>query len=147
MYTQLSAAHIQELQAILGQEVITLDPEQLSLYSKDYTEDLSFLPELVVKATSTQMVSQLAKYCHEHKIALTCRGAGTGLSGACLPIKGGIVLSLEKMNKILAIDTVNHQAIVEPGVINDQLQQAVQELGLFYPQTQPAKAVVHWAAT
>ena len=139
MYTSLTASHIEELQRLLGQEAVVIDPDQLNIYSKDYTEDFSFLPELVVKANNTAMVSQLAKYCHEHRIALTCRGAGTGLSGACLPIEGGIVLSLEKMNKILAIDTVNHQAIVEPGVINDQLQQAVQELGLFYPPDPASK--------
>ncbi len=139
MYTQLTATHIEALKALLGHEALVLDPEQLNIYSRDYTEDFSFLPELVVKATNSNMVSQLAKYCHEHRIALTCRGAGTGLSGACLPIEGGIVLSLEKMNKILAIDTVNHQAIVEPGVINDQLQQAVQDQGLFYPPDPASK--------
>jgi glycolate oxidase len=146
LYTQLTATHIEALKALLGHEALVLDPEQLNIYSRDYTEDFSFLPELVVKATNSNMVSQLAKYCHEHRIALTCRGAGTGLSGACLPIEGGIVLSLEKMNKILAIDTVNHQAIVEPGVINDQLQQAVQDQGLFTLLTQPVKAVAHWVA-
>ncbi len=138
-FNRLSHEHISTLEALIGKEHILYAETDLLQYSKDYTEDLSYLPELVVKATDTDMVSKVAKFCHQHIIPLTCRGAGTGLSGACLPINGGIVLSLEKMNRIIEIDCNNHQAIVEAGVINETLQQAVQALGLFYPPDPASK--------
>ncbi|MCC6818610.1 MAG: FAD-binding protein, partial [Bacteroidia bacterium] len=74
-----------------------------------------------------------------NNIPLTVRGAGTGLSGACLPIYGGVVISFEKMNRILEIDTDNYQATIEPGVINETFQEAVQALGLFYPPDPASK--------
>jgi glycolate oxidase len=138
-YTRIDKSKSEALCLIVGEGNYKTDLESLDLYGRDYTEDLSFTPELVLLPSNTSMVSQIAKYCNEHKIALTCRGAGTGLSGGCLPIEGGVVLGFEKMNRILEIDTLNHQAIVEPGVINEALQEAAQALGLFYPPDPASK--------
>ena len=138
-YTQMNAEMTEALCQIVGEGNYKIDAKTLEVYGRDYTEDLLFIPELVLLPRATIEVSKIAKYCNTHQIALTCRGAGTGLSGACLPISGGVVLSLEKMNRILDIDTINHQAIVEPGVINETLQEAVQAHGLFYPPDPASK--------
>ena len=110
-----------------------MDAEKLEKYGSDETEDLVFLPEAVVCPATVEQISAIARLCHDHKIPLTTRGAGTGLSGGALPVKGGVVLSMEKFNRILEIDTRNLQATVEPGVINYIFQEEVKKLGLFYP--------------
>ncbi|MDX1652790.1 MAG: FAD-linked oxidase C-terminal domain-containing protein [Brumimicrobium sp.] len=113
--------------------------EILSAYSHDETEDLRFLPDLVIKPDSADQVSDILKYCNEHKIPVTPAGARTGLSGGSLPVKGGIALSMERFNRILYIDENNHQVITEPGVITQVLQEAVKEKGLFYPPDPASK--------
>ncbi len=138
-FTNLEANHIAELKTLLGTEIIYQDAETIEKYSKDYTEDLNFPPQLVVKPSSTKQVATILKYCNENKIAITPRGAGTGLSGGSLPIYGGISLSLERMNRILSIDEDNLQATVEPGVINENLRIAVEAKGLFYPPDPASK--------
>lgn len=115
------------------------DDETRQNYSHDETEDLSFLPEVVVKPGNAEEISEIAKLCNKENIPLTPRGAGTGLSGGALPIYGGISLSMERFNKILAIDERNLQATVEPGVINQVFQEAVAEKGLFYPPDPASK--------
>lgn len=114
-------------------KILFFDQENLKKYSHDETEDLSFLPNVVLKPEDTKQVSQILKYCNENKIPVTPSGARTGLSGGALPIKGGVALSLEKMNSIVEIDEKNLQATVEPGVINQVFQEAVKSKGLFYP--------------
>jgi glycolate oxidase len=138
-YHILNSEDIQYLTNIVSKNNSLQDKDSFYKYSKDYTEDFSFLPELVLLPETVEQISQIAKYCHDKYIPLTCRGAGTGLSGACLPIEKGVVLSLEHFNKILKIDTSNYQAIVEPGVINEHLQNEVQKLGLFYPPDPASK--------
>jgi glycolate oxidase len=124
---------VAQLREIVGDAYVFVDEETLHNYSHDETEDLHFLPDVVVKPVSPQEVSQIMRYCNEHLIPVTARGAGTGLSGAALPIHKGILMSMERFNKILNIDERNHQALVEPGVITEFLQEAVKEKGLFYP--------------
>lgn len=109
------------------------DPEQLREYGHDETEDYVFPPELVLLPTTVEEVSAIVTYCHQEGIPVTPAGARTGLSGGCLPLHGGILVSMEKFNKILNIDTDNLQVTTEPGVITEVLQQAVKEVGLFYP--------------
>jgi glycolate oxidase len=118
---------------ILGQENVIKDTENMHRYGSDETEDLFFSPELVVRPGSTAEVSKILAYCNHHLIPVTTRGAGTGLSGAALPVMGGIVLSMERFNKILSIDEQNLQATVEPGVITQVFQEEVAKKGLFYP--------------
>lgn len=123
----------------LGKEAIFIDSESLSVYGRDYTEDLFYSPEVVLKPSTKEEISVILKYCNENNIAITPRGAGTSLSGGALPVFGGVCLSLEKMNRILLIDENNLQAIVQPGVINQHLQEAVEEKGLFYPPDPASK--------
>lgn len=123
----------------LGQSKVITDESQRKPYGSDETEDLWFLPELVVVPHNTKDVSLVLKVCNEYKIPVTCRGAGTGLSGGALPVEGGVVLAMEKMNRIIEIDEQNLQATVEPGVITQVFQEAVQEVGLFYPPDPASK--------
>ena len=130
---------IENLEKIIGKEIIFTDPEILSNYASDYTEDISCLPHVVIKPKTTSDISKVLTFCNEHKISVTPRGAGTGLSGGSIPIKGGVSLSMEKFDKILDIDEENFQATVESGVINDHFQTAVKEKGLFYPPDPASK--------
>lgn len=113
--------------------------EDLDKYGRDETEDLLFRPHIVMKPTTTEEVASILKYCNQHKIPVTPSGARTGLSGGALPVHGGVLLSLEKMNKILSIDENNYQVTTEPGVITQVLQEAVKAKGLFYPPDPASK--------
>lgn len=115
------------------------DQEQLLDYGHDETEDFVFPPEIVLIPGSTDEISQILRYCHEHSIPVTPAGARTGLSGGALPLHGGVLISMEKFNQILNIDTDNLQVVTEPGVITEVLQQAVREVGLFYPPDPASK--------
>ena len=116
----------------LPPERLHFDGEVMEFHSKDETEDLHYRPEVVAEPVSTMEISALMRVAFENEVPVTAGGARTGLSGGALAIKGGLVLSLRRMNKILLIDEKNHQAIVEPGVITEVLQNAVSEKGLFY---------------
>ena len=124
---------IEELKAIVGPENVLTDEEKMRSYAHDETEDFSFLPDVVVKPGDSQAVSSILKLCNQHHIPVTPRGAGTGLAGGALPVQKGILLSMERFNKIINIDELNLQATVEPGVITEVFQNAVKEKGLFYP--------------
>lgn len=132
-YNNLTSITLAELEEMLGEGKVFFDEEQLEKYGQDETEDLCYFPEVVVKPGSVEEIAELLKYCNKHKIPVTTRGAGTGLSGGALPIKGGVLLSMEKFNQILDIDTRNLQATVEPGVINYVFQEEVKKHNLFYP--------------
>lgn len=133
IYTKLSPEHINLLKQIINPEDVLIDHDNLSKYGKDETEDLLFKPEVVVKPKTVSQISDIMKFANAHKIPVTARGAGTGLSGGALPIHGGIIISMERFNNILKIDERNLQATVEPGVINYVFQEEVKKLGLFYP--------------
>ena len=123
---------------LLGERCL-IDSDNLSKYGHDETEDLLFLPEIVLKPETTEEVSIIMKYAFENSIVVTPSGARTGLSGGSLPIHKGIALSMERFNKILKIDEKNHQVTTEPGVITEVLQNAVKEKGLFYPPDPASK--------
>jgi glycolate oxidase len=129
----INAIHIQQFKNIVGEQNVLYDEESLKHYGHDETELLLFLPEVVLKPTSTAEISAIMKICDSEMIPVTPRGAGTGLSGGALPHLGGVLLSTEKLNKIIAIDERNLQVTSEPGVITEVLQNAVKEKGLFYP--------------
>lgn len=136
-YTLPSIEHIEQLKAITHPErVFTTEIEE---YAKDYTENLFLIPDVVVLPETVAEVSAVMHFCQTHHIPITVRGAGTGLSGGALPAHGGVVLSMKRFNRILSIDERNMQATVEPGVINELLQQAVREKGLFYPPDPASK--------
>jgi glycolate oxidase len=129
----LTAAHIGALQKIVGENYVFVDEESLTNYAHDETEDLHFLPEVVIKPRTAEEISAILTICNKGKIPVTPRGGGTGLSGGALPHLGGVLLSTERMNAILQIDERNLQVTTEPGVITEVLQEAVKEKKLFYP--------------
>lgn len=132
-YTKITAEILSMIQEAVGSTNVYVDQESLDNYAHDETEDLRYYPEVVVKPLDTEAVSALLKVCNAHHVPVTPRGGGTGLSGAALPIYGGVLLSMEKFKKIIDIDTDNLQATVEPGVITQEFMDAVGAQGLLYP--------------
>ncbi|MGB0934429.1 MAG: FAD-binding oxidoreductase, partial [Lishizhenia sp.] len=130
--------HIAYFTNLLGNRC-KIDQESLEKHSKDETEDISVLPFIVVVPENTSEVSKILQYCNTHKIPVTPQGARTGLSGGAIPTEKGIALSMERFNKILNVDTNNHQVTTEPGVITEVLQNTVKEKGLFYPPDPASK--------
>lgn len=137
-FQAISDNHMLYFQQILGERCITNEALRAD-YGHDHTEDLLFVPEVVLKPETTEEVSKIMRFCYENNIPVTPSGARTGLSGGALPIHGGVVLSMERFNKIIEIDEKNHQVTVEPGVITQVLQEAVREVGLFYPPDPASK--------
>ena len=131
MYSKVTSTDIQHFKSIVGDDYVFLNDEIIKEYSHDETEDLSFLPEVVIKPEKAKEISEILIHCNENNIPVTPCGARTGLSGGSLPIHGGIALSTERLNRIIEIDTNNLQATVEPGVINQVFKDAVEEKGLF----------------
>ena len=115
------------------------EADQYEAYGRDHTEDLHYVPDVVLRPGTVDEVSAIMRLCHENRLPVTARGAGTGLSGAALPVHQGVLLSMERFNKILKIDEQNLQAIVEPGVVTETFQNAVKEVGLFYPPDPASK--------
>ena len=118
---------------IVGTANVFSEAEHLEKYARDETEDLVYYPEAVVRPNTSNQISELMRLCNSYKIPVTPRGAGTGLSGGALPVKGGLVISMERFNAIIEIDERNLQATVEPGVITEFFMNAVAEKGLLYP--------------
>jgi glycolate oxidase len=131
--TSLALQHKEAFKKISGEQFVFTDEESLNNYAHDETEDLHFLPDLVIKPATAAEISQILAFCNQHRIPVVPRGAGTGLSGGALPHLGGVVLSTERLNKIIEIDERNLQVTTEPGVITEVLQNAVREKNLFYP--------------
>ncbi len=129
----LDSKHVSHFTSIVGENNIYIDKAHLLAYSYDATRE-RFEPDAVIFPRNEDDISSILKYCNEFKIVIVPRGAGSGFTGGALPSSGGIVLGFEKhMNKILEIDMKNMVAIVQPGLINIDLQKAVEEVGLFYP--------------
>jgi len=125
--------HLKAFTDIVGKENIYDDKAHMIAYSYDATRT-RFEPDAVIFPRDEQDVRDILKYCNKNQIIITPRGAGSGFTGGALPANGGIILAMEKhMNKILEIDTENMVAVVQPAVINMDLQKRVEELGLFYP--------------
>lgn len=125
-------AAVKELPLLLGAERIHWSKEMRVLHGSDETEDLLFPPDVVVEPETTEEVSQLLAWANRHAFPVTAAGARTGLSGGALPVQGGMAMSMRRMNKIWSIDTLNHQAIVGPGVITEELSNAAEAHGLMY---------------
>lgn len=124
---------IEQFQKIIGNDYVLVDEESRTNYGHDETERLLFPPQVVVRPRTTEEISAIMKLCNQHRVQVTPRGGGTGLSGGALPYLGGVLISTDRMNSILSIDERNGQVITEPGVITEVLQNAVKEKGLFYP--------------
>jgi glycolate oxidase len=131
-YNSLNLELLKELQSMLAVPIKN-DEETLERYSRDETAELKAVkPEVVVFPVSTEEVSDVMRFANRHLIPVTPRGAGTGLSGGAVPAFRGIVMSLEKMNRILEFDAANMMITVEPGVITGEIQKLADRHGLVY---------------
>lgn len=139
IFNKIKQEDIQLFEQIVGKVNVKIDREEILKYSKDETEDLIFYPEVVIMPNNEKEISEILKYCNNNEIPVTARGAGTGLAGSALAVYGGVILSLEKLNKILNIDLKNLQVITESGVVTEILQTSVKEHGLFYPPDPASK--------
>ncbi|HOK15537.1 MAG TPA: FAD-binding oxidoreductase [Defluviitoga tunisiensis] len=135
-YNKVTSKIVEKIKKILKNEnlLIYQDEENLKSYSNDESggEYYAHMPELVIKPETKEQISEIVKLCNEENIPITPRGAGSGLAGANIPIYGGIVISLERLNNIIEIDTKNLVAVVEPGVVTNDLCRIVSEKGLYY---------------
>lgn len=132
-FSMIKEALLEQIRTVVGSAAVFTDREELEDYSHDETEDLRFYPQVLVKPQTPEQISELMKLANQHQIPVTPRGGGTGLSGGALPVHGGLLLAMEKFNKILEIDERNLQATVEPGVITEVFMDAAAEKGLLYP--------------
>ena len=123
---------IQGIKNIVGKENVAEDKETRICYSYDAT-NLRYLPDLIVYPFNREQISAILKLANEARFPVIPRGAGTGFTGGTLPVEGGVVLVLTKMNRVLQIDPENLVAVVEPGIVTYHLQQEVEKIGLFYP--------------
>jgi glycolate oxidase len=121
-----------QLRHIVGDEWVSTDVGTLTAYGVDALKQ-GRAADVVVKPANTAEVAAVARLCHETRTPLVPRGAGTGYTGGAVPVHGGVVISLERLNRILEIDEGNLLAVVEPHVITGDLQTAVEAVGLFYP--------------
>jgi glycolate oxidase len=131
---------VAELVRAVGADGVTRRAEDLLAYGHDETEDLQYRAEVVVRPTTTEQVSRVMRLAWERNVPVTPRGAGSGLSGGALPVFGGIVLSLDRMNRILEIDEENLMVVTQPGVITGVLQAEVEKRGLYYPPDPASRA-------
>lgn len=127
-----NSRHAAALAELLGPAMVSASPEVLAAHAGDKWS-ASHLPEVVVFPESTANVAAVMAYAHEQRVAVTTRGAGVGYVGGCVPVRGGIVLSTMRMNRILGIHPQDGVAIVQPGVITGDLQQAARQVGWEYP--------------
>ena len=134
-YRKVTSIVVDEVSRIVGQNnVIFDDYDKLEAYSHDEVADKTYavMPELVVKPESAEQISHILKLANKEKIPVTPRGAGSGLSGGAVPSQGGILLSVEKMNRILEVDLENLVIVVEPGVVTNDINAHIKEHGLFF---------------
>ena len=117
---------------IVGVSYTRSDPTALEKYGTDALRR-GHPPDLVALPGSTAEVAALARVCNERRVPLTVRGGGTGFTGGAVPVRGGLLISMERLNRILQIDQANLLAVVEPNVVTAELQRTVERVGLFYP--------------
>ncbi|MBW2094243.1 MAG: FAD-binding protein [Deltaproteobacteria bacterium] len=135
----IDRADLETLARMVGPDNLLTNQPELAPYATDGTK-LVFAPDAVIFPGTTEQTAAILRLATEREIPVIPRGAGTGMSGGALPVHGGLVMSLEHMNRILEIDRENLVAKVEPGVITAHLQEAVENVGLFYP---PDPASLH----
>jgi glycolate oxidase len=133
-YNPVTPEIVNALRAIAGKGNVFTEEEKTEAYSHDETDAAEYghFPEVVVMASNTEQVAQIVKLANKERIPITPRGAGSGLSGGAIPEHGGIVISLEKMNKLLELDKANMVAVAETGIVTNDLATTVQAEGLFF---------------
>ena len=132
-FNKIDSAVYRRLTEISGPKAVFNSEEMLDKYSKDETIGLSHTPEAVVLPATLKEIKEIFRLANIENIPVTPRGLGTGLSGGAVPLYGGIVLSLERMNRLVEIDRENLMVVTEPGIITGELQQTVEAEGFFYP--------------
>lgn len=133
-YAAVTPRIVDEVRRIAGARNVLVDAEKVEAYSHDETSAAEYghMPDLVVLPTCAEQVAELVKLANRERIPITPRGAGSGLSGGAIPQFGGIVISLEKMNRLIELDTANMVVVVEAGMVTNDLANLVQEKGLFF---------------
>src|ERR1043165_7350737 len=130
-YNKISGDDLNHFRNIAGKDNVFTDEASIEKFSRDETDGVKFPPEAVIKPQTPAEISAILKYCNERLIPVSPRAAGTGLSANSLCVHGGVMLSTERMNRILKIDERSLQLLTEPGVITEFLQNTLQEKGLF----------------
>lgn len=130
---------VTELRKIVGLR-LSVSPSELYCYSSDASQ-VKGMPDYVIRPKSVDEVSRIVRLAYENSIPVTARGAGTGLAGGAVPIRGGIVLDMSGMNRILEIDIDNIQTVVEPGIVQDALNEALKPYGFFFPPNPGSSAM------
>src|SRR5687767_7134261 len=126
---------LQELRAVTGEQYVHTDEETKSDYAHDQSSHAAVDFDVLVRPATAEEIAAIMVIAATHLVPVTPRGGGTGVTGAALPLQGGIVLSLERLNKIVAIDLDNRYAIVEAGVITQDLCDALEAAGMYFPVT------------
>ena len=142
-FNKITPSFIKKLTAVAGSNAIFTQAEMLDKHARDFTKDLYFLPEVVVKPSDTEGVSKIMALCNKHRIPVTVQGARSGLTGSGLAVHGGVALSMERFDKILEIDDKNYQVTVQPAVITEHLQNVLQDKGLYYPPDPAGRGYSH----
>ncbi len=133
-YGRVTEDIVDELRGIVGERFVIIDREKLEPFSHDEVagEEYAAYPDVVVRPESADEIARIVKLANRCSIPVTVRGAGSGLSGGAVPVHGGIVIGSDRMNKILEIDADNMMVVVEPGVVTNEINDKIAELGLFY---------------
>ncbi|NHM27467.1 FAD-binding protein [Desulfofundulus sp. TPOSR] len=133
-YNRITAGIIDELKSIVGEANVVVDPEKMEVYGRDEVSEAMWqhMPEVVVKPENARQISEIMKLANRELVPVTPRGAGTGLAAGAVPMLGGIVLSLERMNRILEVDKENLFMVTEPGVTTGEVQRTAQAEGYLY---------------
>ena len=142
-FNKITPSFIKKLMAVVGSDAVFTQADMLDKHARDFTKDLYFLPEVVVKPSDTEGVSKIMALCHKHRIPVTVQGARSGLTGSGLAVHGGVALSMERFDKILEIDDKNYQVTVQPAVITEHLQNVLQDRGLYYPPDPAGRGYSH----
>lgn len=124
---------LDELRNIVGHAGVDVDPEKLENYGHDETPLYHVAPEAVIHPVNTTQIAAIVKICHDRSVPVTVRGGGTSLSGGAVPVYRGLVMALDRMNRIKEIDTDNLMVVVEPGVITADLDKELAREKLFFP--------------
>ena len=145
--TTLTTGILAQLETALGAEYVRTDEPTRTTYGTDALKR-GHPADIVVFPGTTADVAAVVHVCAEHRIPMVPRGGGTGYTGGSVPTRGGVVISLERMNRILEIDEANLIAVVEPNVITGDLQDAVEKVGLFYPPDPASlrQSVIDWCS-
>ncbi|MCP4042293.1 MAG: FAD-binding oxidoreductase, partial [Gammaproteobacteria bacterium] len=131
-FTPPSPEFRQRLVSLAGTDNVLDDPADRWAYGYDNSRRQA-QPDLVAFATTHGQILEIVRLCNQHRVPLVPRGRGTGTTGATVPLRGGLVLSLERMTRIIKTDPDNRVMVVEPGVTNQAIQDSAAELGFFWP--------------